>query len=397
MGYQALRLDDYAKSILRIIFPFGIYEYQVLPMGVKPATDLFQSRIVQLFASMKKGEKPMCYIDDILHCMGNTYEEHLRILKIILGLLATAGLQVNPQKSEWCKKEIAYLSFTITPTGYKPMQSRVNAILAMTPPKTIRQLRGFIGCINFIKNHIPKRAELMQPLTKLTKKGVTFKWSEEQQQAFQKIKAAVSEAVMLVYPDVSKPFVLYTDASDYAIGGILTQENQTISCFSRKLSGPQLNYTVTDKELLAVYESLKFNHNIIYGCNVTVMTDHKNLTHGTTNHSNQRVLRQRLAIDQEYHAKLVYYEGESNTGADGLSRLPFDKAETKQSCKVVFATETSLRENNPVFPLDLSKISEAQKSDDQLLRVKEKTSQIDNFSETTMEGYTLTTFNGKIW
>ncbi|KAL7465162.1 hypothetical protein ACHAXS_005488 [Conticribra weissflogii] len=329
--------------------------------------------------------------------MGDSYKEHLCILKIILGLLAAAGLQVNPQKSEWCKKEIAYLGFTITPTGYKPMQSRVNAILGMTAPKTIRQLREFIGCINFIKNHIPKCAELMQPLTKLTKKGISFKWTEEQQQAFQKIKAAVSEAVMLVYPDVAKPFVLYTDASDYAISGILTQDNQTISCFSKKLSGPQLKYTVTDKELLAVYESLKFNHNIIYGCEVTVMTDNKNLTHGTTNHSNQRVLRQRLAIDQEYHAKLVYYEGESNTGADGLSRLPFNKAETKESRETVFATEASSRINNPLFPLDLSKISEAQKSDEQLLQVKEKTSQTDKFSEITMESYTLTTFNGKIW
>lgn len=123
IGYQALHLDNYAKSILQIIFPFGVYEYQVLPMGVKPATDLFQSRIVQLFAQMKKEERPMCYIDDILHVTCGSFEEHLRILKIILRLLSEVGMQVNAKKSEWCKNEIAYLGFTITPTRYKPMKS----------------------------------------------------------------------------------------------------------------------------------------------------------------------------------------------------------------------------------------------------------------------------------
>ncbi len=129
------------------------------------------------------------------------------------------------------------------------MQVRVDAILGMTPPKTIKQLHGFIRFIrfiSFIKNSIPKKAELMEPLTKLTQKGISFKWTEEQQLAFKEIKAAVSEAIMLVYPNVSKPFVLYTDASNHKIGGILTQDNQTISGFSKKLSGPQLNYTITD-------------------------------------------------------------------------------------------------------------------------------------------------------
>ena len=124
---------------------------------------------------------------------------------------------------------------------------------------------------------------------------------------------------MLTYPNATKPFVLYTDASDYAIGAILMQEDKATSCFSQKLTPPQRNYTVTNKELLAVYEGLKFHHNLIYGCDVTVMTDHKNLTHESTQHTSQRVLCQQVTIDQEYGAKIVYYEGTLNTGADGLS------------------------------------------------------------------------------
>ncbi len=104
------------------------------------------------------------------------------------------------------------------------------------------------------------------------------------------------------------------------------------------------------------------------------MTDHKNLIHGTTNHSNQQVLCQILAINQEYHAKLIYYKGESNTGADGLSQLPLDKAETILSCEVVFTTKTSDWAIKTLFPLNLHKIEEDQKMDEQLIRVKEKTS-----------------------
>ncbi len=193
---MALRLDAHARSILQIIFPFGIYKYQVLPMGVKPATDLFQSQMIQLYAPMKE-RSPICYIDDILHCAGNSLQDHLIILGKILGRLATAGLQVNADKSEWCKQEINYLGFTITPTGYKPMREQVKAILVITPPKSIKELQGFIGCVNFIKNHIPRQAELMQPLTKLTKKEAKFQWGPEAQQAFLKTKAAVAEAVML--------------------------------------------------------------------------------------------------------------------------------------------------------------------------------------------------------
>ncbi len=99
MGYMALRLNAHTQLVLQIIFLFGIYEYQVLPMGVKPAMDLFQLQMIQSYAP-KKERSPMCYIDNILHCVGNSLQEHLNILSKILGSLAAAGLQVNANKSE---------------------------------------------------------------------------------------------------------------------------------------------------------------------------------------------------------------------------------------------------------------------------------------------------------
>ncbi len=113
--------------------------------------------MLKLFAPMKE-RSSICYINDIVYCAVNSLQEHLIILGKILRRLLAAGLQVNASKSKWYKQEINYLGFTIKPTGYKPIQEQVKAILATSIPKNIKELWGFIGYVNFIKNHIPQWA-----------------------------------------------------------------------------------------------------------------------------------------------------------------------------------------------------------------------------------------------
>jgi len=138
------------------------------------------------------------------------------------------------------------LGFELNQTGYKPLPSRVDAILRIQSPKNVRQVRGFLGTINFIKNHIVGCAEICEPITRLTKKGVKFVWGEEQEAAMQKIKAKIAEAIMLQYPNPNRPFDIYPDASSkYAIGAMLMQDGKIVSTFSRKLNEAQLKYTVT--------------------------------------------------------------------------------------------------------------------------------------------------------
>ncbi len=127
------------------------------------------------------------------------------------------------------------------------------------------------------------------------------------------------------------------------------------------------------------------------------MTDHKNLTQNTTSHSSQQVLRQRLAIDQEYHAKLVYYEGNLNTGADCLSRLPFEKANSKPTLHELYALESNNPDGNEIFPLDLRKIAQNQKSDEELKQKQGNPCHCGKFRETMIKGHSLVTFNRKIW
>ncbi len=201
---------------------------------------------------------------------------------------------------------------------------------------------------------------------------------------------------MLSYPDINKPFVIYTDASEYAIGGIVTQDGKTISCFSCKLTPAQQRYTTTDQELLAIDETLKHHHNIIYGCDIIVKTDHKNLTHSDTKHTSQRVLRQRISIDQVYQAKLEYYEGSLNEGADGLSRLPITESSKTQAQEELYLLETMTnRTFNEMFPLNLRIISREQSTDEELDVIKQK--HPSRIGTTQLEGHKLCTVNGLIW
>ena len=114
---------------------------------------------------------------------------------------------------------------------------------------------------------------------------------------------------------------MHTDASKDQIGGVVSQEGKAIAYFSRKFNAAQLNYTVTAKELLGIVETLKAFKTILLGHNIKVYTDHKNLTYSNLDYASDRVLRQRLTIE-EYGAEVIYIKGENNVVADALSRLP---------------------------------------------------------------------------
>jgi hypothetical protein len=227
-------------------------------------------------------------------------------------------MQVNLNKSELCAREAEFLGFLLKQGGFMPTRKRIEAILKLARPHNVKKVRGFLGTINFIKNHIPNRAEIMAPITNLTKHNVPFIWGEEEESRFEKTKAAVANAILCTYPDPNKQFIIYSDAlQKYAMGGLLCQVHeggvkQVVSNFSSNFNDAQLKYPVGEQELLAAHKSCRFFHNIIHGCDILIWCDHKNLTRADTKHLNLCVLRQRLTLDQEYGAKLEHYAGELN-------------------------------------------------------------------------------------
>jgi hypothetical protein len=149
-------------------------------------------------------------------------------------------------------------------------------------------------------------------------------WSNEHDAAFTKIKDQIAQQAMLTYPQFDQPFTIYTNASDKQIGGIIMLNNKPLGYFSRKLTEMQCRYPVTEQELLAITETLKYFKHMLFRHSTIVKTDHKNLTHQVSTHASDCILCQCLLLE-EYGVELQYIEGEKNVVADALSRLPTEE------------------------------------------------------------------------
>ena len=317
MGYYHIRLSEEASKMTTIIMPWGKYQYKRLPMGLANSPDIFQEKMNSLFNELSYVR---AYIDDLLVLTKGSYEDHLKKVEVVLARLENAGLQVNAEKSFFAKDECEYLGYVITRKGIRPQPKKIDAVLRIEEPKTIKQLRSFIGMINYYRDVWPRRSHLLAPLTKLMKKDKSkkFEWGPEQKQAFEALKKMIAKETLLAYPNFNKPFDIHTDASDYQLGAVISQNNKPIAFYSRKLNSAQRNYTTAEKELLSIVETFKEFRTILMGHEINVFTDHKNLTSKTYN--NSRVIRWRMVLE-EFGPNLVYIPGKANIVADALSRM----------------------------------------------------------------------------
>jgi hypothetical protein len=315
MGYYHIELDPDSKKYCTIVLPFGKFEYQRLPMGLCNSPDIFQEKVSDLMAGL---DFVRAYLDDVLCLTSASYEDHLEKLELVLQRIQRAGLKVNARKSFFAKGELEYLGYWITREGIRPVANKVEAIQKIAEPKTTRELRRFIGIVNYYRDMWIRRSHVLAPLTRLCSKKVKWKWGEEESKAFNTMKRIISREVLLSYPDFTKEFVIHTDASHTQLGGVISQDGKPIAFYSRKLNPAQTRYTTTERELLSIVETLKEFRNILLGQKIIVHTDHLNLTYKHFN--TERVMRWRLILE-EYNPELRYIKGENNIVADALSRL----------------------------------------------------------------------------
>ncbi|MGH7974221.1 MAG: reverse transcriptase/ribonuclease H family protein, partial [bacterium] len=320
MGYFTIRLNPDAQRYCTIVLPWGTYKYLRLPLGVANSPDIFQDKMSDLMIGL---EFVRTYLDDLLVITKASFEDHLLKLRLVLQRLSDAGLRVNVSKSNFCQTEIEYLGFLITQQGIQPLPNKVEAIKKIARPKNRKELRRFIGLVNYYRDMWRHRSDLLAPLSTMTSKNVRWKWTQDAQDAFDKIKRIVCQDVLLSYPDFSKPFHIYTDASGSQLGAVITQESNTpLAFYSRKLNSAQRLYTTTERVLLSIVETLKEFKNILLGQQLVVFTDHKNLIHNTP--TTDRVMRWRLLLE-EYAPEIKYIKGANNLVADALSRLATDE------------------------------------------------------------------------
>ena len=211
-----------------------------------------------------------CYINDILITSSSTFEEHMERVNEVLKRLEKADFRANVRKCFFAKTELEYLGYWLTRDGIQPQPKKVEAICRLQPLRNSRQLRHFLGMVNFYRDMWRRRSHLIAPLTHLMNKKTKWKWGPEQQKAFEEIKAVISKETLLAFPDFNKTFHVYTDASDYQLGAVIMQEGKPLAFYSRKMTDTQKKYTTGEQELLSIVETLKEFRNILLGQDLVV-------------------------------------------------------------------------------------------------------------------------------
>ncbi len=235
----------------------------------------------------------------------------------------------------------------------------MQAILVIKPPTGVRQLRHFLGMVQYYRDFLARWSDMLAPLTSLvgecgqtktTKakgtKKVPRHWDAVHQRAFDHVKATITKDVVLAYPDYSKVCEIYTDASSKQLGAVITQDNRPIAFFSWKLSNTQRKYSVTKIELLAIVKTLKEFKGMLWGQQIKVFTDHANLMRDALGLTSDQVYRWRLLLE-EYGPKIVYIKGIHNTVADAVLRLEYDPSinQTAENFHTTKSGTIALRDN----------------------------------------------------
>lgn len=322
-AYWQVGLDEKSKPKTSFTIPgVGFFMFARLPFGLSSSAQVL-CRLMDKVLGVDLEPNVFVYLDDII-ILSDTLEQHLELLEEVAKRLRGGGLTINIHKSKFLQKQVEYLGYVISEQGLQINPERLAPILNYATPTCPKDIRRFMGMCTWYSRFIPNFAGISAPISDLNKKGKKFVWSKEADDAFRKVKAAIVEAVSLSNPDFSKPFIILTDASDLAIAGVLVQmldgNEQAISHFSRKLTSSERKFATTEKEALAVLESLKKFRGYVEGTHVTVVTDHASLTWlQNLKDPSGRLGRWALKM-QQYDLTIQHRPGRLHTLPDAYSR-----------------------------------------------------------------------------
>ena len=282
-GFHQIRVkpEDIEKTAFNT--KYGQFEYLVMPMGLCNAPATFQSLMNRIFYDCVDMFM-VVYMDDLL-IFSKDEESHLKHLEIVLSRLKENNLYVSPKKCEFMKTEIKFLGLIVGRNGLEVNPAKVEVLKSWPKPKTLTEVRSFMGLLQFFRRFIKDFSKVSAPLTNLTKKGMGIrKWNKKCDESFQALKDKITSAPILIPPSWNKPFRGHIDASETAVGGTLTQldnegMDRVIAFFSRKLSPAEENYSANDRELLGLVYFLERFRCYLEGSSFEIFTDNQVLKH----------------------------------------------------------------------------------------------------------------------
>src|SRR5512142_488739 len=262
------------------------------------------------------------FIDDIL-IYSRTKEEHEEHLRLALEKLREHQLYAKFSKCEFWLSEVKFHGHVISARGVAVDPSNVESVTNWKQPKTVSEIRSFLGLAGYYRRFIENFSKIAKPMTRLLQKDVKYKWSEECEQSFQELKNRLVSAPILILPDPKKGFQVYCDASKLGLGCVLMQDGKVVAYASRQLRPHEKNYPTHDLELAAVVHALKIWRHYLFGTRTEVYTDHKSLKYIFTQLDLNMRQRRWLELIKDYDMSIHYHPGKANVVADALSRKSY--------------------------------------------------------------------------
>lgn len=319
-----VRVKDRYK--LAFVTHHGHWQWNCLPFGLKSAPAIFQRVLAGVIRRNKLNEFAVNYIDDIL-VFSKSYEEHVKHVELVFKALYEQGFKLNRKKCEFAQEKITYLGHELGNNTIKPVNDNLEAIRKFPTPTTKKQIRQFLGKINFYLEFIPNHVKLLDPLRNLLRKNVIFDWSKECKNSFELTKEYLCRVPALAIFDPEAPISIFTDASIEGVGAVLKQPQEdgslkSVFFFSRKLSDAQKRKKAIFIECLAIKEAILYWQYYLVGKKFIVYTDHRPLEGFNINKSDDTELLQILNYISQFNFEIVYNPGKDNVEADCLSRNP---------------------------------------------------------------------------
>ena len=351
-GYWQVPMDPCSKAKTAFVTHSGLYHFNVMPFGLKNAPATFQ-RLMEKVLEGLRGEICLVYLDDII-IYSSSVTQHFERLRTVIDRLQKANLTINLKKSRFCLQELRFLGHIVSGQGVSADPDKVEAIKSYPAPTNLKEVQRFLGLAGWYHKFVPDFSKIAEPLNDLKKKGRSFFWSQACQNSFDKLKSSLISPPILGHPNLNLPFFVYTDASNTGLGAVLTQRADTgsevvLAYASRTLNRAEINYSVTEKECLAIIWALERWQHYLEPNLFTVITDHSALKWVlSSTKTTSRLIRWALRL-QRFDFIVEYRKGKLNGAPDALSRIP----PFSQCCLYSNQTEGNI-------PISLEKVWEEQ-------------------------------------
>ena len=342
-GYYHIGLDKESKAKIACVTPFDKYEFNAVPFSLAQAPIYFQQLISMVLQDCS--EYVMVCLDNIIIFSKNE-EEHLKHIEIIFQKLKAAELKPKDSKCDFFKREIHYLGHSISVDRIQLLPEKLESICNMPKLRSPKEIKQFLGLTGYYRKFIPRFSNVARPLTKLLAHDCEFNWSNQCDILFQMLKDALCSASKLKYPNMSKPYTMYNDASKYGWAGVLTQKHTSIvndkeitmdhpvSYVSGLLHGSQINWAAFTKEAYVIYISVKKSTFYITGKQITLRSDHLSLKKFLRKMTLNDTVNNWSTEIENFNINFVHISGKDNVLADTLSRLIDMDPDLKQQLKL---------------------------------------------------------------